>query len=163
VAQVRHLNGEHPDKHRVLEEVGIRGKGEIMSAGLMNIRGGTPRSRGNSDGGKRPRVILAGFAFAERVADQLRHRGWDVHTADTADAAAALAAHKRAAAVLIPAENTSESGYLSCAKMLRTRPNLTVVLVGRERTEQAEQLSKFVGGTFAPEATLADEVAKLVV
>jgi hypothetical protein len=134
-----------------------------MSATLANSRGGATLSRPGPGGPRRkgPRVVLA--AVAAQVAEQLRKQGWDVHTAEGADDAARLALCKHAAAVVIPAETAGESGYLVCAKLRRSRPDLRVLLVGAERTAKAEHFSKFVGGSFAPAATLADEVAKLVV
>lgn len=144
---------------------GASGKGGNMSARLIDSGGGTILNKSTPSIARRsrPRVVVAGGVLAGRVAELLRTHGWDVHTAETADAAAHLAEHKHAAAVLLPVVTESESGYLSCVKLLQTRPGLTVILVGRERTAWAEHLAAFVGGTFATEAALGEIVAKLVV
>ena len=61
-------------------------------------------------------------------------------------------------AVLLPAETGAESGHLIAAKLKKAKPKLKVVLVGTERTPEAERFAKFVGATFAVESDGAGRV-----
>ena len=124
---------------------------------------GLARCKGGPETGKRkaPRVVFGGGpAFAARVAEQFRRLGWTVCTAD-GEELYALAIRKNPAAVVIPIDAADESGYLTCAKLRLTWPELRVVLVG-ERTPKAERFARFVGATLATETTVADAVLKLV-
>lgn len=103
----------------------------------------------NDNAKKAPRLVLgSGSAFAELMAEALRTRGWDVHTAKAEETVKA-AIRKNPAAVVIPVAGT-ESGYLTAAKIRKAKPKLKVVLVG-ERTAKAEKLARFVGAEFAAE------------
>ena len=98
------------------------------------------------------RVVLAGrFAQAAKLTEQLGTLGWEVHTLpvgyDIHEATAATAPH----AVLVPEVTGDESGYLACAKLRHTLPNLKVVVVGSVRTPTREALALFVGAGFVAE------------
>jgi DNA-binding response OmpR family regulator len=106
------------------------------------------------------RVVLAGrFALGVKLADQFRKMGWEVYTVTADHDVHAAAAETDPHAVLLPEVAGDESGYLACAKLLQTLPELKVVLVGAERTPQRERLAEFVGASFVTEA---DGVCKLV-
>ena len=62
-------------------------------------------------------------------------------------------------AILLLEDAGDESGYLACAKLRQTLPELKVVVVGEERTPQRERFAEFVGAAFATED---DGVTKLV-
>ncbi|MCI0703655.1 MAG: hypothetical protein L0241_21460 [Planctomycetia bacterium] len=106
------------------------------------------------------RVVLAGgFAFGSTVADQFRKLGWEVFTVPAEHDIHATAAETNPHAVLLPEMAGDESGYLACAKLRQTLPEVKVVVVGNERTGARERLAKFVGASFVTEA---DGVCKLV-
>lgn len=98
------------------------------------------------------RVVLAGrFAQAAKLTEQLGTLGWEVCTLpaghDVHEATATAVPH----VVLVPEVAGDESGYLACAKLRRTIPNLKVVVVGSERTPKREALALFVGAGFVAE------------
>ncbi|MDY3563059.1 hypothetical protein R5W23_004558 [Gemmata sp. JC673] len=106
------------------------------------------------------RVVLAGrFAQAAKLTEQLSSLGWEVHTLTTGRDIHAAAAATAPHAVLVPEVAGDESGYLACAKLRRTLPNLKVVVVGTERTPKREALALFVGAGFVAES---DGVSGLV-
>jgi DNA-binding response OmpR family regulator len=86
----------------------------------------------------------------EMVAEQLRRRGWDVHTANP-DEAVRATIRRNAHAVVILTESACESGYLTAVKIRKAKPKARVVLVG-ERTAKAEKMARFVGAEFVAEA-----------
>ena len=100
----------------------------------------------------RRRVVLAGrFALGATVADQFRKLGWEVITVTSDHDVHAAAAEVDPHAVLLPEDAGDESGYLACAKLLRSLPDLKVVVVGEERTAERERFAEFVGASFAAE------------
>ncbi len=106
------------------------------------------------------RVVLAGrFKLGLKVADQFRKLGWEVFTVTTDHDVHAAAAETDPHAILLLEDAGDESGYLACAKLLQTQPNLKVVVVGAERTPQRERFAEFVGASFVTEA---DGVSELV-
>ena len=106
------------------------------------------------------RVVLAGrFKLGVKVADQFRKLGWEVFTVTTDHDVHAAAAETDPHAILLLEDAGDESGYLACAKLLQTQPNLKVVVVGTERTPQRERFAEFVGASFVTEA---DGVSELV-
>lgn len=111
---------------------------------------------------KRPakRVVLAGrFALTAKLADRFRALGWEVHTVAADHDVHAAAAETDPHAVLLPERAGDESGYLACAKLLQTYPELRVVVVGAVRTPLRERLAEFVGAEFVAET---DGVSELV-
>ena len=106
------------------------------------------------------RVVLAGrFKLGVKVADQFRKLGWEVFTVTSDHDVHAAAAETDPHAILLLEDAGDESGYLACAKLLQTQPNLKVVVVGAERTPQRERFAEFVGASFVTEA---DGVSELV-
>ena len=106
------------------------------------------------------RVVLAGrFALGVKVADQFRKLGWEVHTVTGGYDVHAAAAETDPHAILLLEDAGDESGYLACAKLRHTQPDLKVVVVGTERTAKRERFAEFVGASFVTEA---DGVTELV-
>ncbi len=106
------------------------------------------------------RVILAGrFALGVKLADQFRKLGWEVITVTTDHDVHAAAAEADPHAILLLEDAGDESGYLACAKLLQTMPDVKVVVVGAERTPERERFAEFVGASFVTEA---DGVSELV-
>ena len=104
--------------------------------------------------------MLAGrFALGSKVADQFRKMGWEVFIVSAARDIHAAAVETDPHAVLIPEVTGDESGYLACAKLLQTLPELKVVVVGTERTAKRERFAEFVGASFVTES---DGVCKLL-
>lgn len=98
------------------------------------------------------RVVLAGrFALGATVADQFRKLGWEVTTVAADHDVHAATAEVEPHAVLLPEYAGDESGYLACAKLLQSCPELRVVVVGETRTPARERLAAFVGAAFVAE------------
>ena len=55
-----------------------------------------------------------------------------------------------------------ESGYLTCAKLRQCLPRIRVVLIGREKTPEAARFADFVGAALATEASVVEELHRLV-
>jgi len=110
------------------------------------------------------RVVLAGrFKLGAKVADQFRKLGWEVHTVTTEHDVHAAAAETNPHAIVLPEAAGAESGYLACAKLLQTQPELKVVVVGAERTPKHERLAEFVGASFVTEEDGVDELVAAAV
>jgi hypothetical protein len=102
---------------------------------------------------RKPRAVVVGNSlFAANAADQFRKLGWDVCTIANSDDLAAAVLAKKPNAVVLPDVTGAESGHLIAAKLKKARPKLKVVLVGTERTLEAERFAKFVGAAFAVES-----------
>ena len=123
---------------------------------------GATLSRPDAARRKGPRLVLGGRAFSARLAALLRELGWDVQTAADAAEARRLALRHRPHAVLLAADADDESGFLSCAKLRLCLPRVRVVLVAAERTPAAERFAGFVGAALAAEATVVDDLHRLV-
>jgi hypothetical protein len=108
------------------------------------------------------RVVLAGrLEQGTKVADHLRKLGWEVLTVGAGGDVHAAAAEVRPHAILV-AEDGAESGYLACAKLLQSQPQLRVVVVGERRTPRGERFAEFVGASFVAETDGANELAAAV-
>jgi hypothetical protein len=108
---------------------------------------------------RKPRAVIVGNSlFAANAADQFRKLGWDVCTIVKGDDLARAVLGKKPSAVILPAETGAESGNLIAAKLKKAKPKLKVVLIGTERTLEAERFAKFVGASFAVEADGASRV-----
>jgi hypothetical protein len=103
-------------------------------------------------------VVVGNSLFAANAADQFRKLGWDACTIVEGDDLACAVLAKKPSAVILPAETGPESGNLVAAKLKKAKPKLKVVLVGTERTLEAERFAKFVGASFAVEADGAGRV-----
>lgn len=133
-----------------------------MNGSMLNHGGGCGTLRGKDAKRKAPRVVLAGGpGFAVRAAEYLYLMGLDVISAGSAEALHSLANRSRTAAVVLPVESTSESGFLTCAKLRIVRPKLKVVLVGSP-TARSLKFARFLGVDLATEADAGDAVMKLI-
>jgi DNA-binding response OmpR family regulator len=100
--------------------------------------------------------------LGSKVADRFRKLGWDVRTVTSDADVHAAAAETDPHALVLLEEAGEESGYLACAKLRRTQPDMKVVVVGTEWTPERERFAEFVGGTFATEDDM-DELVKAAV
>jgi hypothetical protein len=109
------------------------------------------------------RLVLAGrVPLGAKAADQLRKLGWEVLAVGSGCDLHEVAAEVDPHAVLLPEDAGDESGYLACAKMLQSRPELKVVLVGPERSPKSERFAEFVGASFVAEADGVNELVAAV-
>jgi hypothetical protein len=110
------------------------------------------------------RVVLAGrFPLGAKVADQLRVLGWEVLTVGAGRDLHEAAAEAKPHAILLPEDAGCESGYLAGAKLLISRPELKVVVVGAARTPRSERFAEFVGAEFVAESDGVSELVAAVV
>jgi DNA-binding response OmpR family regulator len=93
-----------------------------------------------------PGVVLAlpESPLAAATAEALRRDGWRVYRAATGEDARRLTGRCRLDAAVLSADNRGESGWLTCAKLLRAQPWLRVILVG-ERSPDGLRFAQFVG------------------
>jgi DNA-binding response OmpR family regulator len=89
--------------------------------------------------------------------------GWRVCSADTAAELRRHAEGGRATAIVLPAGVCGgESGYLTCAKLVRSLPNVRVVMVGPESKRHA-RFARFAGAVaYLPETATTAELVKLI-
>jgi DNA-binding response OmpR family regulator len=107
-------------------------------------------------------VVLAmpHSAFTDAAADRLRRAGWRVYRATDCGGLRRLAWRALPEVVVLPADGFDESGWLTCAKLLRASPRLRVILVG-PAGEQA--YARFVGAeALLPADATADDLADCV-
>ncbi|HEY1376451.1 MAG TPA: hypothetical protein VGF55_06635 [Gemmataceae bacterium] len=100
---------------------------------------------------------------AAAAADRLRRAGWRVYRATSCADLRRLVSRVRPEAVALAADGFDESGWLTCAKLLRDEPHLRVILVGDPPADGAEY-ARFVGAeALVPADVTADELADRVV
>ncbi|OAI53590.1 hypothetical protein AYO44_04145 [Planctomycetaceae bacterium SCGC AG-212-F19] len=85
--------------------------------------------------------------FLARVCRQFQEMGWEVYPAETAADVRRLATAGPASVVILPTEFGEESGWLTCAKLVREHPRHRVILVGQYTTPALQRYTSFVGGT----------------
>lgn len=92
-----------------------------------------------------------------------RGLGWRVCSADTGEEVREKALGGRATAVVLPVTAfTGESGFLTCAKLVRMLPKARVVLVGPD-TEENERFALFAGAWgYLPETATVTELTALI-
>ena len=114
------------------------------------------------ESGRERGVVLAipEPTLAAATAERLRTLGWQVWRATSPRDARRLAWRHFPEAVVLPADGSDESGWLTCAKLLRAQPRLRVLLVG-ERTPQADRLARFVGAVGLSGATVGELVGRV--
>jgi DNA-binding response OmpR family regulator len=81
---------------------------------------------------------------AAETAERLHGFGWRVHRVADCDALRELTCHMAPDVVVLPADGPDESGWLTCAKLMRAIPRLRVLVVG-EPTGEATQMARFIG------------------
>jgi DNA-binding response OmpR family regulator len=89
-------------------------------------------------------LALPESAVTTEAANRLRESGWRVHRASGCDSLRRLACRKSPEVVVLPADGFDESGWLTCAKLLRAAPRLRVIVVG-EPTAEASDMARFTG------------------
>lgn len=96
------------------------------------------------------------------LTERLRQRGWHVWRAASNCELRKLTATHFPAVVVLAAEGRDESGWLTCAKLLRAQPRLRIVLVGWDDPEAIE-LARFVGAEalIAPETDPNELIAEI--
>ncbi len=89
--------------------------------------------------------------------------GWRVCSADTAAELRNKAQGSRAAAIVLAAGVCGgESGYLTCAKLVLSLPNVRVVMVGPDGKRQA-RFAKFAGAAaYLPDTATTAELVKQI-
>jgi DNA-binding NarL/FixJ family response regulator len=115
-----------------------------------------------ADRSKAPRVVLAtAGAHTPEWERVFRRLGWEVAAAEGEDPR--RVAHRlRATAVVLPVEPGTESGLLTCAKLVRELPMCRVVLVGPEN-EELERFALFAGAAaYVVEGAPGDDLVRAV-
>ena len=89
--------------------------------------------------------------------------GWRVCSADTAAELRDKALGSQAAAIVLPASVCGgESGYLTCAKLVQSLPNVRVVMVGPEGKRHA-RFATFAGAAaYLPDTATTAELVKQI-
>ncbi len=115
-----------------------------------------------ADRSKAPRVVLATAGARTPEWDRVfRRLGWEVAAAD-GDATRRVAHRLRATAVVLPVEPGTESGLLTCAKLVRELPMCRVVLVG-PANEELERFALFAGAAaYVVEGAPGDDLVRAV-
>jgi DNA-binding response OmpR family regulator len=105
-------------------------------------------------------VILAlpESALLTATSDRLRRVGWRVFQAGTCDDVRELADRIGPEVVVLPADGSDESGWLTCAKLLEAVPQLRVIVVGKP-TADGNEFARFIGATLVPGDATAEELA----
>lgn len=85
--------------------------------------------------------------FISRVCQQFVQLGWDVYPAGSPDEVRKLAGELPPSVVILPTQFQEESGYLTCAKLVREHPGHRVILVGDYCTPDLQRYTSFVGGS----------------
>jgi DNA-binding response OmpR family regulator len=107
-------------------------------------------------------LALSDSALTTAVIERLERRGWRVYRAASCAEARKMTCRYLPEAVVLPADGPDESGWLTCAKLLRAQPRLRVVLVG-EPSADGQRFSHFVGAAalVPPGVGAAELVARV--
>jgi CheY-like chemotaxis protein len=94
-----------------------------------------------------PRVVIGhrDRAFAAWLGQQLSGVGWDHVAVDNAEEARVLARAERTVALFLDVDLQDESGWLTCDKVTRERPELCVVLMSKDTRPEKHRFATFVG------------------
>jgi hypothetical protein len=107
-------------------------------------------------------LALPDGALTMATADRLRRSGWRVYHTVTCDALRRLTCRIMPDVVVLPADGPDESGWLTCAKLLRAEPRLRVIVVGGP-TPDGPELARFLGVEGpVPADVSAEELAELI-
>ena len=85
--------------------------------------------------------------YVRLLCRHLGRLGWRVYLAPSGTVARRLARSVGPSVVVLATHGTEESGWLTCAKLVRDLPSQKVVLVGNDPRPECRRLSKFVGST----------------
>jgi DNA-binding response OmpR family regulator len=107
-------------------------------------------------------VALPDSTLKAMLIERLRQRGWHVWRASSSCELRRLTAEHFPVAVVLAAEGRDESGWLTCAKLLRAQPRLRVILIGYDDPD-SECLAGFVGAAalISPEIDPSDLIAEI--
>lgn len=83
--------------------------------------------------------------YQARTARSLRRLGWDVYLARTGPEARRLARLLAADLVLLGTDLPDETGWLTCDKLRRERPQVQIILVAPTVDATTRQFADFVG------------------
>ena len=94
-----------------------------------------------------PRVVIGhrDQAFAAWLGRQLEPVGWEFVAVDSAAKARVLARADRTVALFLDVDLQDESGWLTCDKVTRERPDLCVVLLSKDTRPEKQRFATFVG------------------
>jgi DNA-binding response OmpR family regulator len=111
-------------------------------------------------------LALPDSQLTANTADRLHRAGWRVYRATSISTLRRLACRLEPEVVVVPAEGSDESGWLTCAKLLRGAPQLRVIVVG-DKTTKGRALARFIGVEALVPAdvtanALADHIAPAV-
>ena len=81
------------------------------------------------------------------LARGFRRLGWDVYPADSGPEARRLARMLAADMVILHVDLPEESGWLTCDKLMREQPSVSVILVGDDLSPRNRDLADFVGAS----------------
>jgi DNA-binding response OmpR family regulator len=90
-------------------------------------------------------MAYADSAHAALSCRRLRRLGWEVHLTRSGPEARRLAQELEPTVVVLDADLGDESGWLTCAKLVRERPGQKVIVVSEEVTTESERLAGHVG------------------
>ena len=89
-------------------------------------------------------LALPNSAVQNAAADRLQRAGWRVYRAATIASLRRLACRLAPEVIVMSVDGSDESGWLTCAKLLRGAPRMRVIVVG-ETTAKERALARFIG------------------
>ena len=87
------------------------------------------------------------------LARGFRRLGWDVYQAGSGPEARRLARMLSADMVILHVDLPEESGWLTCDKLIREQPSVSVILVGDDLSPRNQELADFVGASALVDRT----------
>jgi len=107
-------------------------------------------------------IALPESTVTVEAAKRLSHSGWQVYRAATSDSLRRLTCRMAPEVVVLPADGLDESGWLTCAKLMRAIPHLRVIVVG-EPSDEATDIARFTGAeALVPTDVTAEELGDRV-
>src|SRR6516165_5288286 len=135
-------------------------KGKIGRTGETNMSG-----RYQAEFGNRPRLLLAyaDAAYASESGRYFRRLGWEVQMVASGTEARALAHAYRPLVVVLDAELLDESGWLTSAKISTENPDVRIILVADESSDQTQDRLRMVGASESVKRSHGAEALALAV
>lgn len=87
------------------------------------------------------------------LARRFRRLGWDVYLSESGPEARRLARMLAADMVVLHVDLPEESGWLTCDKLMREQPSVSVILVGDDLNARNRELADFVGAAALVDRT----------